>query len=72
MVAKRVAEEIHRKAMAAVEEAKEAAEKLQEELAYMLEKAEQEKRRPHGKLILMRPTSFEAKRMNGCIWKTKG
>jgi hypothetical protein len=42
MVAKRVAEEIHRKAMAAAEEAKEAAEKLREELAYMLEKAEQE------------------------------
>ena len=43
MVAKRVAEEIHRKAVAAAEEAKEAVEKLEEELAYMLEKAEQEK-----------------------------
>lgn len=43
MVAKRVTEEIHLKAMAAAEEAKEAVEKLEEELAYMLEKAEQEK-----------------------------
>ena len=42
-IEKRIAEEIYQRATAAAIEAKEVADKLEEEIAYLLEKAEHEK-----------------------------